>query len=227
MNEREQLQTALEQMPEMISGKLCLDFANTVEPRGGLSTPPPQANQQDYLKNYAGFLAWSMLAQILTEEEAVSLLVKASPHPQQQNQIMQKILATRELIYGVFWKIAHNSTPDEQELTKVQNMYLEALTHAHIEKGTDHFIWQWSHEKENLFFPLWPIMRSTVQLLTEGEQQRLKTCPGVPGDRLACAWLFYDESKNKKRQWCSMQDCGSATKAMRLTQRRRAQRTQK
>ncbi|GCE31701.1 hypothetical protein KDA_71850 [Dictyobacter alpinus] len=224
MNEREQLQVAITHMPALVSGKLCLDFANTVEPRGGLSDPPPQAELRDYISDYPKFLAWTMKAQILTEDEAVILLKKASQQPPQSKQVLHKITAARELIYAIFWKLAHNSAPELTEMADLQNSYLEALTHAQLQKSAEHFNWQWTQEKDNLAFPLWSIIHSAIQLLTESEQQRLKTCPGVPGDTIACAWLFYDESKNKNRQWCSMEDCGNATKARRLTQRRRAQR---
>ncbi|MBV9232047.1 MAG: CGNR zinc finger domain-containing protein, partial [Chloroflexi bacterium] len=85
----------------------------------------------------------------------------------------------------------------------------------------------WSVEKEHLASPTWPIVQSAMQLLIEGDARRIKLCPGVPGDSVACAWLFYDESKNGSRRWCSMADCGSGAKARRLTDRRRAARAKR
>ncbi|MGZ6307885.1 MAG: CGNR zinc finger domain-containing protein, partial [Ktedonobacterales bacterium] len=37
----------------------------------------------------------------------------------------------------------------------------------------------------------------------------------MPGDPVGCAWLFFGTSKNRTRQWCSMEDCGSGAKARR------------
>ncbi|MGZ3584063.1 MAG: CGNR zinc finger domain-containing protein, partial [Ktedonobacterales bacterium] len=56
---------------------------------------------------------------------------------------------------------------------------------------------------------------SATDLLTKGELERIKVCSDVPGDPVGCAWLFFGTSKNRTRQWCSMEDCGSGAKARR------------
>ncbi|WP_198925374.1 CGNR zinc finger domain-containing protein [Dictyobacter vulcani] len=45
----------------------------------------------------------------------------------------------------------------------------------------------------------------------------MKECPGNKG----CGWLFLDTSKNGRRQWCSMQGCGSRAKRRRQYGRQR------
>ncbi|MFJ8743462.1 CGNR zinc finger domain-containing protein [Embleya sp. NPDC127516] len=47
-------------------------------------------------------------------------------------------------------------------------------------------------------------------LVGTGESTRLKRCP-----EHACAWVFWDVSKNRSRRWCSMRVCGNRTKARR------------
>jgi hypothetical protein len=37
-----------------------------------------------------------------------------------------------------------------------------------------------------------------------------------------CSWLFVDESKNKSRRWCAMEDCGTHAKTQRYVARRAA-----
>src|SRR5438067_275486 len=55
----------------------------------------------------------------------------------------------------------------------------------------------------------------------------------TPGERRAlvreggadnCAWLFMDNTRNRSRQWCSMQACGNRDKARRHYRRVRARR---
>jgi len=101
------------------------------------------------------------------------------------------------------------------------------LAQAAIVPTGDGYAWTWPDATAELARPLWPIARSAVELVTEGELRRVKICPGVPGDPVACAWLFYDATKNRGRHWCSMSDCGGATKARRQTGRRRAARAQR
>jgi predicted RNA-binding Zn ribbon-like protein len=49
----------------------------------------------------------------------------------------------------------------------------------------------------------------------DGTWRRLKACPHAH-----CGWAFYDRSRNRSSQWCSMTLCGNRTKAAR--HRRRA-----
>jgi predicted RNA-binding Zn ribbon-like protein len=45
----------------------------------------------------------------------------------------------------------------------------------------------------------------------EGTWSRLKTCK-----RDSCRWVFYDQSRNRSRNWCSMETCGNRTKVERF-----------
>jgi predicted RNA-binding Zn ribbon-like protein len=62
------------------------------------------------------------------------------------------------------------------------------------------------------------VARSAEELLLSGDPRRAKECPGPDG---GCGWLFYDESKNASRRWCSMEGCGSQAKMRRYRSRRR------
>ena len=44
----------------------------------------------------------------------------------------------------------------------------------------------------------------------DGSWRRLKACPHEH-----CGWAFYDRSRNRSSQWCSMRICGNRTKAAR------------
>ncbi|KNB50762.1 CGNR zinc finger domain-containing protein [Streptomyces caatingaensis] len=52
------------------------------------------------------------------------------------------------------------------------------------------------------------------ELLVTGESTRLKRCA-----EHACAWVFWDVSKNRSRRWCSMRVCGNRAKARRFAAR--------
>jgi len=51
----------------------------------------------------------------------------------------------------------------------------------------------------------------------EGTWQRLKVCQNE-----TCRWAFYDHSKNRSGNWCTMAVCGSRLKARAYRQRRAA-----
>ncbi|MEV6160747.1 CGNR zinc finger domain-containing protein [Streptomyces sp. NPDC052052] len=52
------------------------------------------------------------------------------------------------------------------------------------------------------------------ELSVTGEAARLKRC-----SEHACAWVFWDTSKNRSRRWCSMRVCGNRAKARRYAAR--------
>ena len=53
----------------------------------------------------------------------------------------------------------------------------------------------------------------------DGSWERLKACPAEH-----CEWAFYDTSRNRSRNWCSMRVCGNRekTRAYRARGRQRA-----
>ncbi|KIF78067.1 hypothetical protein QR77_38205 [Streptomyces sp. 150FB] len=55
------------------------------------------------------------------------------------------------------------------------------------------------------------------ELAITGQSARLKRCA-----EHACAWVFWDVSKNRSRRWCSMRVCGNRAKARRYTAKRTA-----
>jgi predicted RNA-binding Zn ribbon-like protein len=57
-----------------------------------------------------------------------------------------------------------------------------------------------------------------AQAAGDGSWSRLKACRSP-----SCRWVFYDRSRNRTGQWCSMQLCGSRSKMSRYRERLRAQ----
>ena len=53
--------------------------------------------------------------------------------------------------------------------------------------------------------------------MADGTWSRLKACPGPH-----CGWVFYDGSRNRSRQWCSMQICGNRVKGREFRARQRS-----
>jgi predicted RNA-binding Zn ribbon-like protein len=96
--------------------------------------------------------------------------------------------------------------------------------HATLLPAGTSFVWGWSPGDATLARPLWLVAWSATALLTSGDPDRVKACPGTPEQAIPCGWLFYDTTKNRIRQWCTMADCGGKAKALRQTSRRRATR---
>jgi predicted RNA-binding Zn ribbon-like protein len=195
----------------LLGGELCLDFANTVEPRDG-------DDRRDYLTGYPDLVRWAEHAGALDEEEARRLLRTAEARPWEAVETFERAVVLRETIYRVFSAVAHRGQPRAPDLEALRAAHLEALAHYRIIPTEEGFGWKLTEGNE-LGRPLWQVSLSATRLLTSGELDRVKSCPSTEG---GCAWLFYDESKNKSRRWCSMEGCGSRAKMRRMYARRRA-----
>lgn len=52
------------------------------------------------------------------------------------------------------------------------------------------------------------IAAAVAKVAIERRLDRIKICPADD-----CRWAFYDTSRNRSRQWCSMEVCGNKAKA--------------
>ena len=194
----------------LLGGELCLDFANTVEPRLG-------EHRSDYLASYADLVRWARHAGSLSEEEARRLLLEAGRKPSEAMAAWERAVELRERIYRIFSAVAYGEEPEASDLETLTATHRKALAHYRIVRTTEGFGWD-PVEGDELERPLWLVALSATGLLTSGKLQRVKACPAGEG---GCGWLFYDASKNMSRRWCSMEGCGSRAKMRRLYARKR------
>jgi predicted RNA-binding Zn ribbon-like protein len=199
-------------MRKLYGGLLCLDFANTLEPRAAEPV-------RDWLHGYADLVAWARHAGALDDTTAERLLALAAGQQAAAEASFAAAVELREATYRAFAAVARGATPAAEDLAVVQRAYAEAMRHARLlpAPGSDQLAWTWEDD-DALDRAWWPMARSAVELATAGPLERVKQCP--PG----CGFLFFDASKNRIRRWCSMEECGGQTKARRQTARRRAAR---
>jgi predicted RNA-binding Zn ribbon-like protein len=213
-NPRLHRQGLIPSFPRLLGDRLCLDFANSIE-------DPGTDHAHDFLRSYPDLVAWGQHAGILTAPRSEALLQAASSKPDDAAATLDRALDLREAIDRLFHSIARGKSPGSSDLEMVQQSYRDALSHAALVGDKDHFAWTWTDSTSELDAILWPVARSAVELLTQGELRRVKECPGPEG----CSWLFYDQSKNASRRWCSMEGCGTVVKMRRYHARRRSVRS--
>jgi predicted RNA-binding Zn ribbon-like protein len=201
---------------ELIGGRLCLDYANTVSTRTG-------PLHHEYLTSYADLLEWSLHAGILTDRDAHHLGRQAARRPTEAAAVLKQAIAVRETIYRIFSAIAHQRAPAKADVATLNAALAQALSRLRVLPSGESFEWQWVQDSRALDIMLWPVVRSAADLLTSADLRRVRQCARREG----CDWLFVDSSKNQSRRWCSMSACGSRAKARRYYQRKRAARRAK
>lgn len=195
--------------PHLIGEEPCLIFANTV---GGSR----QVDEHEYLNDYLDLLAWSRHAGLITGDKAQHLLAEATRRPAKAAAVFERAIFLRETIYRIFSAIAAGGSPEVADLAILNETLAQTLGKLQVTPSGTTFSWSWRNEPEALDVMLWPVIRSTAELLTSTALERVRECAGND-----CSWLFMDTSKNHSRRWCDMNDCGNRAKARRHYARNR------
>jgi predicted RNA-binding Zn ribbon-like protein len=194
----------------IIGGNLALDFANTAE---GTSEGEIE---QEHLLGYGELVFWGYRVGYLSGEDGERLLRKARERPADADAVFARALGFRGHLYGLFRAVAGGDSPPAESVEVLRRFESEAISRAALAPTGGGFVWQWALG-EDLAGVLWPVAHSATELLISGPLGRVKGCAG-------CNWLFVDESKNRSRRWCAMEDCGTNAKMRRYVARRAAKR---
>lgn len=188
---------------EQVSGKLAIDFVNTVGLAG-----------VDGLKDYAGLLAWARPRR---------LAVGAAPEELEASEalrVAELARRIREILREIFLAVAERRPPEGKRLAQLNAALSAALDRLEVRHApAKGFSWAWTFGEDELERPLWPVLWSAALLLTGGEARRLRRCAGR-----GCGQLFVDRSRRGNRRWCSMGACGNREKARRHSARLRRRR---
>lgn len=196
----------------LIGGRLCLDFVNTVGARKFNSPenlPSDYIVKGDTLSDYYDLLAWCQLTNALSANEIEILLEESSKNKEIVDHIFNLALDLREAIYRICKYLINNQVPNKLDLDLLNQVLSRAYSNIELVFEDGKFLWQW--KKISLEKILWLIADSMAELLTTSNLSRLRECQGN-----GCCWLFEDSSKNKMRQWCDMQVCGNLAKVRRF-----------
>jgi predicted RNA-binding Zn ribbon-like protein len=206
---------------DLDGGRACLDFANTL----GSSS-----SSTDHLTDFADLVAFATQSDLLTPADANWLRAQGVVQPAVAASVLTRAKRLRVALRAIFSNVAARTALPEAELAALNTEVAAAMAHARVVPAGDRdgdgdgdrdshgYRWGWSGR--GLDAPLWPITRSAADLLTSDEERALVRECGADD----CAWLFMDTTRNRSRQWCSMQACGNREKARRHYQRRRARR---
>lgn len=191
-----------------------LDFINTVD-------DPETASEVDYLPNYERFIdvcARVNLVQPGCHDPLIHLMVR---HPVISRRVFREAITLRDHLRNLLLAIAQSEDLRESGIDFLNQLAAEAFAHRRLEaQNGPPLSWQWTPDSSSLRIPLWAIALQASELLCDDERlHRLKVCANDP-----CKWLFLDYSRNGRRRWCSMSECGNQAKVRRLRARRRTKR---
>jgi predicted RNA-binding Zn ribbon-like protein len=193
---------------ELVGGRLCLDFTNTV---GCYFLPAPS----EKITRYDHLLVFARRVGMIGADEERALAEEAASRPADAERLVGEARDLREAIFTLFYP----GRPNRDDALALLNRYVvRARAHQHLVPVDGGFGLAFRTDEVDLERPLWPIALSAAELLTSPALERVHAC----SNDSTCTWLFVDESKNRSRRWCSMRDCGNRVKAKRHYEKKRA-----
>lgn len=192
---------------------LCFNFINTVHSRVEGEEP------FEYLSSYEKLMEWCRRLEVMPPKRIQALAGLAGAHPQKEKKALADIVDAREMLYGFFSDIAAEKPVVKDELNSFNKQLSGALKNLRFVSDDTDLQLDWE-ETSDLKEPLWRVMKSAYDILTEEDFDRIKECE-------ACGWVFLDQSKNKSRRWCSMESCGSIHKAKKYYHRKKKEKSGK
>jgi len=200
-----------EETPALEGEKLCLDFVNTVDWRYSI------ARKKEKLHDFSALISWSKQMGILEDKTAKILFKKALKQPNKAEQVYEKTIEIRELLYHIFFSMATTGQVSNHDLSIFNKYLADSMGKSCCLTPSDNgFVWSFCSGTDSMDLFLDPIIKSAADLLVSSELKRVKQCADD-----ACGWLFMDKSRNNSRRWCSMKDCGNRAKAHRHYLRKR------
>jgi len=201
-------------MSRAANPQLCVDFVDTVDWRNDA------ARIDEQLKSFDDLVKWAQQHEVVSDAIARRLQRSAREHPRVAGQVLDRSLSLRDAIYRVLSNTAAEQPVPSQYLDRITEECALFAAQLRLRRTGGTFNWEWSGEADALDRLLWPVLQSTVELLTSPLLSRIRECEG-PG----CGWIILDNTKNRSKRWCSMETCGNRAKVKRFYERHKQETT--
>lgn len=185
--------------PRLVGGHVALDFVNT-------DVFSQEDRDDDVLRSAEEYVAWCEYAGVTSAVSASSDLSAA-----QERTFLKDAAALRGAVRSIVEAIVGHESPDREAMVALRAAWADAVRRAEPALGDGRLSWKW--ETATPRAALCEIIDAAVELLRYGATDRLKSCP-------SCAFVFIDSTKNGRRRWCSMDDCGTQEKMRRYVAKR-------
>ena len=179
----------MEYVFDLSGGRLCLDFANTLDGRASVA--------RERLNSYADLVSWGRQAGTVSPSAARRLLEEASRHPRRAAAVLEQARELREAIYRIWVAEAHQELPPVEDVELLNSVLARALSHQRLDREGDRYALNW-RDDDALESILWRVVKSAAELITSEEAKLVRQCEAFATSD--CAWLFIDETRNRSRR---------------------------
>jgi predicted RNA-binding Zn ribbon-like protein len=174
-------------------GRHAVDLVNATPPSPGLSW-----------KRLIHFLE---SASIVSDERSAQLLSLPQTDPQSAEALLLKARRLGSALRKIFTAMVRKQRIAGEWIEPINEIL--RITEGHDELVGQDAIWkiEFVAREGGLDWLLAAVARSGAEIIAEGTQARLRLCANPQ-----CGLLFYDDSRTRRRRWCSMAVCGNRSK---------------
>lgn len=116
---------------------------------------------------------------------------------------LEAVRMERATVTELLRPLTHGERPDETAIQVINDELSLVLARRALDPTT--LAWGWRNQEPRQRL-LDPILLDAADVASQLDHTRLGHCP-------SCDWGFYDETRNGRRRWCDMADCGSRAKS--------------
>lgn len=189
----------------LVGGRLAIDFANL--PSRPASGPSSSLSWEELI----GFLK---VTRIVSPERAEELLVLTETDPKAAFDLLNRAKRLRDALRATFDALARKQRIPRESVEPINEVLRVTEGHDELVEASRTWRIEYIAREGGLDWLLAAVARSAAELVTEGEETRLRLCANP-----ACSLFFYDNSRTHRRRWCSMSLCGNRHKVAAFARR--------
>jgi len=188
----------------LLGGRLAIDFANI----------PSYPGAPAETLSWEELIAFLQTSRIVSEERGSTLLALSGSDPDAAQSLLSRAVRLRDALRKSFGAMVRKEAL-VREWSEPINQILR-ITEGHDELVGEGNTWRMEFQAREggLDWLLAAIARSAAEIIVEGPRARLRICAN-PG----CTLFFSDNSRTRRRRWCSMAICGNRHKVASFARR--------
>ena len=186
--------------PSLIGGRLSIDFVNEL------------GSSSDF--SWEELLRFLLVTRIISSERSAQLLALPQNDPQSAATLLGKSQRLHASLEEIFCALVQKEALSCDWVDSINEVL--RITEGHDELLQQNGKWglEFVAREGGLEWLLAAIARSAAELIAEGPSARLRACSNP-----ACGLFFYDNSRTRRRRWCSMSRCGNRHKVAAFSRR--------